>query len=137
MAANMFSGLMTDDVGHLRRVAHSAKNYFQTVHMNPFGDHSSVNLDNMTSVGGQAMNVLGVVAGSAAIGFATTAVATGAFAAAVAGPQAAVTLGVISIAMALKSAYSNREKSHKTLSKYVYNMVDDVPPPHFTDATLK
>jgi hypothetical protein len=39
--------------------------------------------------------------------------------------------------MALKSAYSNREKSHRVLSKYVYNMVDDVPPPAFTTQSLK
>jgi hypothetical protein len=137
MPTNMFSALLDGNVSHTRRVLHSAQNYFQTVHVNPFGDSSSVNLGNLTNVGGQAMNVMGVVAGSAAIGFATGAVATGAFAAAVAGPQAAVTLGVISIAMAVKSAYSNREASHKALSKHVFNMVDDMEPALFTDATLK
>ncbi len=137
MPVNMFSPLLNEDVSRFRRVGHSAKNYLQTVHVNPFGDHSSINLDNLSNVGGQAMNVMGVVAGSAAIGFATGAVATGAFAAAVAGPQAAVTLGVIAVAMSLKSAYSNREASHKALSPFVHNMVDDVAPPQWTKEGLK
>jgi hypothetical protein len=137
MAANEFSQFLDGEVGHTRRIGHSAYNYLQTVHANPFGNHSSVSLNNLTNVGGQAMNVMGVVAGSAAIGFATGAVATGAFAAAVAGPQAAVVLGVISIGMAVKGAYSNREASHKVLSKYVYNMVDDVAPLAWTKESLK
>jgi hypothetical protein len=137
MAQNMFSHLLTGDVGHGRRVLHSAKNYFQTVHVNPFGNHDSVSVGNLANAGGQGMNVAAVVAGSAAIGWAGGAVATGAFAAAVSGPQAAVVLGVIGVAMALKSAYSNRESSHKTLSKYVFNMVDDETPPAFTAETLK
>jgi hypothetical protein len=137
MPANMFSPLLHEDVGRMRRVGHSAYNHLQTVHVNPFGDHSSVSLNNLTNVGGQTMNVMGVVAGSAAIGFATGAVATGEFAAAVAGPQAAVVLGVISIAMAVKGAYSNREASHKVLGKYVYDMVDDEAPAAWTKESLK
>lgn len=113
------------EVSNVRRVTHSLTNWFQSI------DRSSFSVSNITgqSLGafGNASGTLGLVAGVATV--AGSSIATGAFLAACAGPQVAITAGVAGIVMFAKSAYSNRDQAHQVLSQYIWNLVDDQPPP--------
>jgi hypothetical protein len=146
----MFSPLLKGERDWYTRVGHSAGNWFSSIDRTSFGfaeNNYRVNMNNVTAIGGGVTNAAtnfagtaGVVAGSIAIGMsatAATAVAGAGFLAAIAGPQIAVTAGVVGLAMLIKSAYSNREAAHKKLYAYVWNMVDDKPPTAWDEASLK
>ncbi|SIT00808.1 hypothetical protein [Insolitispirillum peregrinum] len=119
------------EVSNVRRVSHSLTNWFQSIDR---GSFSASNVTNQTlGAFGNASGSLGLVAGAATL--AGSAIASGAFLAACAGPQVAVTAGVAGIVMFAKSAYSNREQAHQTLSQYVWNLVDDQRPPKSLSTT--
>src|SRR3954471_8926064 len=114
MPANVFSPLIRHDVSNWRRVGHSASNSFQSIDRSSFGfSNASTQVINAASnFGGTA----GAVGGAIAIGMtsaAAGAVAGAGFLAAVAGPQVAVTAGVVGLVMLVKGTYSNREAAHK------------------------
>ena len=130
MPGNIFSPLINGEVSAARRVWHSTTNYFSSI------DRSSFSLSNVSNqTVNTAANVAGVVGGAAGaitlqLGEAAAAGLAGAgFLAAVAGPQVAVTAAVVGVALLAKGAYSNREAAHRKLSEYVWNLVDDTPPP--------
>ncbi len=129
MPENIFSPLIRGRVSNWRRVGNSAANYFQSI------DRSSLGLVKTTEgVVNAASNFAGTaggVAGGIALGMSQAAaagVAGAGFLAAVAGPQVAVTAGVVGLAMLVKGTYSNREAAHVALIDYVWNLVDDQPP---------
>jgi len=130
VTANIFTPMIAGhSVSTFRKITHSAKNYFQSIDRSSFGFGSA-----STKVLEQAGNfagTAGAVAGGITLGMTEAAIAglAGAgFLAAVAGPQVAVTAGVVGLALLVKGTYSNREAAHIALSKYVWNMVDDQPP---------
>jgi hypothetical protein len=132
MAANLLSPLIDGEISRTRRVFHSATNYVMSI------DRSSFGFDNVTNAANNfAGTAGGVGAGIAmAVGTGAASVVAGAgFLAAIAGPQVAITAAVVGVALLVKGAYSNREAAHKTLSKYVWNMVDNVPPTHSVTAS--
>ena len=130
MVANVFTPIVKDHgVGNFRRVGHSFTNYFSSIDRSSFGFSSTP-----TRVVEQAANfagTAGAVGGTLTLAMGEAAVAglAGAgFIAAVAGPQVAITAGVIGLALLIKGTYSNRESAHIALSQYVWNMVDTEPP---------
>jgi hypothetical protein len=129
MPANIFSPIIHNDVGNARRVFHSATNYFSSIDRSSFGfSNASTQVVNAAST---FAGTAGGVAGGIALGLSATAasaVVGAGFLAAVAGPQVAVTAAVVGLALLVKGTYSNREGAHKSLTKYVWNLVDDVPP---------
>ena len=56
------------------------------------------------------------------------AAAGAAFIAAISGPWAGITVGLIAIVFLAKSAYSSRELAHEALFNYCWNIVDSEPP---------
>jgi hypothetical protein len=138
MPANIFSPIIHGDINNGRRVLHSATNYFSSIDRSSFG---------FSNAGTQVVNAAstfagtaGGVAGGIALGMsatAATAVVGAGFLAAVAGPQVAVTAAVVGLALLVKGTYSNREAAHKSLTKYVWNLVDDVPPAEGVNFTAK
>lgn len=130
MTANIFTPLIKDPhVSSWRRVGHSFTNYFSSIDRSSFG-FDSVGTKTLEQAGNFA-GTAGLVGGSMTLAMGEAAVAglAGAgFLAAVAGPQVAVTAGVIGLALLVKGTYSNREAAHIALSQYVWNMVDTEPP---------
>jgi len=103
-------------VGKMRRIRHSL-----TQKIGSMGKGEAA----LEAVDKAALAAGVVSAGSAvAVGLGSTA----AFAAAISGPQAAVTLTVIGAVMAAKGTYSNRDSAHKQLSPYVWSFIDDMAP---------
>lgn len=138
MPANIFSPIIHDEIGHGRRVLHSATNYFSSIDRTSFGfSNASTQVVNAAST---FAGTAGGVAGAITIGMTTAAagaVAGAGFLAAVAGPQVAVTAAVVGLALLVKGTYSNREAAHKSLTKYVWNLVDDVAPTQGVNFTMK
>ena len=139
MPANIFSHLLHDhDVSRARRVLHSATNYFSSIDRSSFGfGNASTQIVNAAST---FAGTAGGVGGAIALGMSATAasaVVGAGFLAAVAGPQVAVTAAVVGLALLVKGTYSNREGAHNALAKYVWNLVDDVPPTNGVNFTQK
>lgn len=125
MAENKtFTPLLDAEVSNLRRVSHSFSNWFSTIGRDGFTAEDA--FDMTMDVAGNASGTLGLVAGAATI--AGSAVAGGAFLAACAGPQVAVTAGVLGLVVLAKQTYSNRESAHRTLAPLVWNLVDTEAP---------
>lgn len=130
MATNAFSHIVKDHgVSNFRRVGHSFTNYFSSIDRSSFGfsNTSQKVVEQAANFAGTAGGVGGAL--TIAMGEAAVAGLAGAgFLAAVAGPQVAVTAGVVGLALLVKGTYSNREAAHISLSQYVWNMVDTEPP---------
>jgi hypothetical protein len=129
---NAFSALKTAsaiEVSWYRKVGHSASNAFQS----HFVDDDVKEFSKAAFV--NANNAVGIMSTSATI--AAAAGSTAAFALAMSGPQAGITLGLIGIALLVYEASSDREKAHNELLPFVWTLIDDVPPPTFTEDTLK
>jgi hypothetical protein len=125
MAENKtFTPLLDAEVSNLRRVSHSFSNWFSTIGRDGFTAEDA--FDMTMDVAGNASGTLGLVAGAATI--AGSAVAGGAFLAACAGPQVAVTAGVLGLVVLAKQTYSNRESAHRALAPLVWNLVDTEAP---------
>ena len=130
---NSFSDLKTAsamEVAWYRKVAHSASNavsshFVKEEDYKEFGKAALVN----------ASNAVGIMSTGATI--AAAAGSTAAFALAMSGPQAGITLGLIGIGLLVYEASSDREKAHNELLPFVWTLIDDVPPPTFTEDTLK
>lgn len=125
MAENKtFTPLLQAEVSNLRRVSSSFTNWFSSIGKDSFTAENA--FDRTMDVAGNASGTLGLVAGAATI--AGSAVAGGAFLAACAGPQVAVTAGVVGIVVLAKQTYSNREAAHRALAPLVWNLVDTEAP---------
>ncbi len=130
MVANVFTPIVKEHgVSNFRRVGHSFTNYFSSIDRTSFGFSSAPQkvVEQAANFAGTA----GAVGGTLTLAMGEVAVAglAGAgFLAAVAGPQVAVTAGVIGLALLIKGTYSNREAAHISLGQYVWNMVDTEPP---------
>jgi hypothetical protein len=125
MAENKtFTPLLEAEVSNLRRVSSSFTNWFSSIGRDSFTAENA--FDTTMNVAGNASGTLGLVAGAATI--AGSAVAGGAFLAACAGPQVAVTAGVLGIVVLAKQTYSNRESAHRALAPLVWNLVDTQAP---------
>jgi len=103
-------------VGRMRRMKHSFTQKLQSMSKKELAVE-------VVDKGGLAAGVA-----SAGASVAASAGATSAFVVAMSGPQAAVTLTVLSAALAAKSAYSDRESAHNALAPYVWSYIDDAPP---------
>jgi len=125
MAENKtFTPLLEAEVSNLRRVSSSFTNWFSSIGRDSFTAENA--FDTTMNVAGNAGGTLGLVAGAATI--AGSAAAGGAFLAACAGPQVAVTAGVLGIVVLAKQTYSNRESAHRALAPLVWNLVDTQAP---------
>ncbi|MDE1180925.1 hypothetical protein [Paraburkholderia sp.] len=123
--SNVFSAMKKGEVGHARRVFHSATNYVRSI------DRSSFSFGNASSQIGNAAGTFAGTAGGVAgvISMTVTGAVVGAgFLAAVSGPQVAITGAVLGLALLAKGAYSNRDSAHTALAQYVWNMVDSDAP---------
>ncbi len=133
---NTFTPLINGEISNVRRVGHSITNVAKTTKQSVQNFFKKPSLGGAVDGGAAALNVganvaqtIGMVGGIIAVsGEVGAAIAAGGFLAAMMGPQAAVVAGVAGLALLAKQAYSNREASHKELSKYVWNMVDTLPP---------
>lgn len=129
MPENIFSPLIRGRVSHWRRVGHSTSNYFQSIDRSSFGVAKTA--EGVVNAASNFAGTAGGVAGGIALGMSQAAAASvvgAGFLAAVAGPQVAVTAGVVGLAILVKGTYSNREAAHIALLDYVWNLVDDQPP---------
>ena len=130
MVANVFTPIVKEHgVSNFRRVGHSFTNYFSSIDRSSFGFSSTSQkvVEQTANFAGTAGAVGGTL--TLAMGEAAVAGLAGAgFLAAVAGPQVAVTAGVVGLALLIKGTYSNREAAHISLGQYVWNMVDTEPP---------
>jgi hypothetical protein len=129
---NAFSALKTAsaiEVSWYRKVGHSASNAFKS----HFVDDDYKEIGKAAFV--NANNAVGIMSTSATI--AAAAGSTAAFALALSGPQAGITLGLIGIGLLVYEASSDREKAHNDLLPFVWTLIDDVAPPTFTEDTLK
>jgi len=125
MAENKtFTPLLDAEVSNLRRVSSSFTNWFSSIGRDSFTAENA--FDRTMDMAGNASGALGLVAGAATI--AGSAVAGGAFLAACAGPQVAVTAGVVGIVVLAKQTYSNRESAHRALAPLIWNLVDSEAP---------
>lgn len=125
MAQNTsFTPLLQAEISNARRVAHSISNWFSSIGRDSFTAENT--FDATMDLAGNASGALGLVAGAATI--AGSAVAGGAFLAACAGPQVAVTAGVLGLVVLAKQSYSNRESAHRAIAPLVWNLVDTEAP---------
>ncbi len=141
MTTNLFSEFKEGEISRSRRVGHSFTNYYSSMDWKEklstkagLAESATQGVAAVANVGG----ILGLIGGGLAIAGAGAAGAG--FFVAVAGPQVAVTAGVVGLALLAKGTYTNREAAHRELSRYVWNMVDDDPPPNgvcFTDDALE
>jgi hypothetical protein len=132
MPKNMFSPLIGEEVGHFRRIGHSAQNWLSSSFYKGLSGEETSGFSEFVKEhrGAIPENVVVPLAAVGGIGIALGVVG------AVAGPQAAVGVGVVAAVVAGVGAaygvgqavYSNRDAAHKELSKYVWNLVDDNVP---------
>jgi len=120
-------------VGTGRKISHSFFTYARSLRKGS----KSAKVVAATNV---ATNTLGTAAiGTASftliVGTAVAEAAAGAaFIAAISGPWAGITVGLIGIVLLAKSAYSSRESAHEALFGYCWNIIDsDAPTQKFSD----
>ena len=112
-------------VGTGRRVGHSFLTALRSIGPSSKSTHiaralaNDANVVSAMGIGVGAAQMTGTIAESAAVA---------GFVAAIAGPQIAITAGIVGIALIAYSAYTNREDAHEELFGYCWNIITPTRP---------
>jgi len=117
----------TIKVGTVRKISHSFFTYVRSLRKGSASAKVGAATNFATNTLGAATT--GTAAFTLIVGTTVAEAAAGAaLIAAISGPWAGITVGLIAIVFLAKSAYSSRESAHEALFNYCWNIVDSEPP---------
>lgn len=137
MAENKFSKLIKCEINPLVKTAHSIRDFGNTRFKRSEKKDSALSayeiMDTANEVVEKSWDIVHAATGAVPINLidvgkiAITAVGGAGFVAMCAGPQVAIIIAIVGLAVVAKNTYSNREAAHKVLEKFVWNLIDDAP----------
>jgi hypothetical protein len=127
--SNIFSDIRRNiKVSRVRKVSNSFFTYLRSLRKDSTAG-GKVEVATTLATNTVAIAGTGTAAFTLAVGATAAEIAAGAaFIAAISGPWAGITLGLIGLALLAKSTYSSRESAHEELFKYCWNIIDTTPP---------